>query len=159
MDNKIVSLKDLLTVCKNAREKSNRIVFTNGCFDLLHIGHIRYLKKAKSLGDLLIVGINSDSSVTSIKGPDRPLIGEEARTEIIASLYFVDYVTLFSEPDPFNLIKAIRPDVLVKGSDWPEEEIVGAKMVKSYGGEVVRIELTPGVSTTAIIEMITNRFC
>ena len=159
MEKKIVSNDELKLICDNARKNNQKIVFTNGCFDLLHVGHIRYLRKASSLGDILVVGINSNSSVTLIKGPKRPLVDESARAEIVSSLYCVDYVTLFNEPDPLNLIEIVRPDVLVKGSDWPENKIVGADLVKRHGGKVVRIELTPGVSTSKIIETITDRYC
>ncbi len=158
MAEKILSRDELAQICDEARGNGQKIVFTNGCFDILHLGHIRYLKEASSLGDILIVGVNSDSSVRRIKGPRRPLVDEKARAEIVSSLYFVDYVTLFSEPDPLSLIQALRPDVLVKGSDWPANKIVGAGFVKSYGGKVVRIELTPGISTSKMIELIIKRY-
>ncbi len=156
---KIVSRKTLELICEKARTNNQKIVFTNGCFDLLHVGHVRYLKEAKSLGDILVVGVNTDSSVKIIKGPRRPILAENHRAEIIACLYFVDYVSLFSEPDPLNLIKAVRPNVLVKGSDWAEEKIVGADFVRGYGGKIVRIDLSPGVSTSNIIRTIKERYC
>ncbi len=158
MAEKILSRDRLANICEDARSHDKKIVFTNGCFDILHVGHVRYLKQASSLGDILIVGLNSDSSVNLIKGANRPIIDENARAEIISSLYFVDYVTVFSEPDPLALIRLLRPDILVKGSDWAEDKIIGADFVKSYGGRVVRVKLTPRVSTTGIIEMIVRRY-
>jgi rfaE bifunctional protein nucleotidyltransferase chain/domain len=136
------------------RGQGKKIVFTNGVFDILHFGHIDYLTKAKALGDVLIVGINSDSSVKKFKSPNRPIQPEQDRLRIVAALKPVDYVILFSEETPEKLIKLVRPDVLVKGADYTESEIVGAEFVKSYGGAVHRIELAPGRSTTAIIERI-----
>jgi len=130
------------------------VVFTNGCFDLLHPGHTRYLCAARSLGDYLVVAVNSDRSVRSIKGAGRPIMPEEARAEVLAALDFVDAVVLFDENDPLAVIRALVPDVLVKGADWAEEEIVGADVVKAAGGEVRRIEVIPGYSTTGIIERI-----
>jgi len=134
--------------------EKKKIVFTNGCFDILHVGHIRYLKEAKNQGDILIVGLNSDSSVRSLKGPDRPINGEGERAEVLSALKPVDYVVIFSELDPKSLIMDIRPDVLVKGEDWNEDEIIGAAEVKSWGGRVVRAGLAPGSSTTSLIEKI-----
>ncbi len=158
MKNKIVSSDKLKDVCTIAREKGKKIVFTNGCFDLLHVGHVRYLAKARSLGDILVVGVNTDRSVRFIKGEGRPIMSEKERVELLASLVFVDYVSLFDEPDPLNLIEIVRPEVLVKGSDWEEKEIIGADFVKGYGGKVVRVPLISGVSTTKIIEKILGRF-
>ncbi len=159
MNGKVVPREKLKKICEVARKNNQHIVFTNGCFDILHVGHVRYLKQSKALGDILVVGINSDSSVRSIKGPRRPLVNEADRAEIVSSLYFVDYASLFSEPDPLKLIQIVRPHTLVKGADWPEDKIVGASFVKSYGGKVERIPLTPGVSTSGIIETIINRYC
>ena len=138
-------------------QAGERIVFTNGCFDLLHIGHIRYLEEAKSLGDRLIVAINSDDSVRQLaKGTDRPIVTAEQRAEVLAGLAIVDYVTIFDEPDPLALIQALRPDVLVKGGDWSAERIVGKEFVESYGGSVHSIPLVPNISTTTIVERIRN---
>lgn len=135
-------------------DPSLKVVFTNGCFDLLHVGHIRLLKEAKSLGDLLVVGINSDKSVKSLKGHLRPLQSEQDRAEILSALKFVDYVTIFEEETPLELIKAIRPKVLVKGGDWSIDKIVGASFVESYGGIVRSLSFVPGKSTTKIIEKL-----
>jgi D-beta-D-heptose 7-phosphate kinase/D-beta-D-heptose 1-phosphate adenosyltransferase len=136
-----------------AYKKSNKkIVFTNGCFDLLHIGHVTYLEEAKKLGDVLIVGINTDASVRVLKGPTRPIQNENDRSEILAALKAVDHTILFSEDTPLNLIKKIKPDVLVKGGDWKIEQIVGSDFVMSYGGQVKSLNFVNGKSTTAIIE-------
>ena len=129
-----------------------KLVFTNGCFDLIHPGHIQLLEQAKALGTYLIVGINSDNSVRSIKGPDRPLLGESERAEILRAMRAVDEVRIFDEQTPAKLIQEIRPDVLVKGGDWPVTEIVGASFVQSYGGEVRSLPLKDGFSSTRLIE-------
>ncbi len=136
------------------RAQGKRIVFTNGCFDILHAGHVYYLKEARSLGDILIVGLNSDSSIRKIKGDDRPIIPQMDRAELLAALGCVDYVVIFDEPTPLRLIESIKPDVLVKGDDWKEEDIVGRDIVVGSGGKVVRIPLRKGISTTAIIRRI-----
>ena len=134
--------------------RTPRVVFTNGVFDILHVGHVRYLKKAKSFGDILIVGLNSDASVRRLKGPERPLQRQRDRAEILASLRVVDYVVLFGEDTPESLICAIRPDVLVKGADYATAEIVGADFVKSYGGAVRRVRLSRGRSTSGILQKL-----
>lgn len=131
-----------------------RVVFTNGCFDLLHVGHIRYLKEARDQGDLLVVGLNADASVRKLKGEERPLQNENERGEILASLAAVDYVTLFTEDTPENLIHAVKPDVLVKGGDWPIEKIVGAPFVLKNGGQVKSLQFVNGRSTSALVEKI-----
>ncbi|MDI6790355.1 MAG: D-glycero-beta-D-manno-heptose 1-phosphate adenylyltransferase [Thermodesulfobacteriota bacterium] len=136
------------------KKEGKRIVFTNGCFDILHVGHARYLAEARTQGDFLIIAVNSDESVRAIKGPNRPINNEENRAGLLAALATVDAVILFSEETPYNLIEALKPDVLVKGSDWEEKDIVGADIVKSYGGRVVRIPLIEGASTTGTIERI-----
>jgi len=161
MDNsgKIVSPDALVAGLTKARRAGRKIVFTNGCFDILHIGHVRYLGAARSAGDLLVVGLNSDSSVKSIKGDRRPLVNQNQRAEILASLACVDYVVVFEEPDPLRLIRTVKPDILVKGADWTEENIVGAEFVKSTGGKIIRVELVRDASTTGIIERILERFC
>ena len=130
------------------------VVFTNGCFDILHPGHIRMLEKARSLGDALVVGINSDPSVQEIKGPQRPVIPQDERAELLAALEAVDFVTIFDEPTPRELIAEILPAILVKGSDWGPDEIVGRAEVEGAGGKVVSITLEPGYSTTKLIERI-----
>lgn len=132
------------------RFKDEKIVFTNGCFDLIHLGHIDYLAKAADLGHRLIVGLNSDSSASGIKGTSRPITDQLSRSNILAALFFVDAVILFDEPTPANLIKAIKPNVLVKGADYTVDQIVGADLVLSLGGEVQTIEFLPGYSTSAI---------
>jgi len=132
----------------------NRVVFTNGCFDLFHIGHLRFLKEAKTMGTSLIVGINSDESVRRIKGRGRPIFPVEQRVEIIQSLWFVDGIVVFEEDDPLKLIKKIKPDVLVKGDSWAEKDIIGGEFVKSKGGKIVRIPLVKDISTSRIIEAI-----
>jgi rfaE bifunctional protein nucleotidyltransferase chain/domain len=153
---KLKSLEDLKVIAADARSKGRSVVFTNGCFDLLHRGHVHVLREAKACGDLLITGVNSDKSVKKIKGPARPVLPESDRSELLASLEMVDYVVLFDEPDPYELISAIRPNVLVKGGDWSGEKIVGADLVEEAGGRVVVIPYIKGFSTTEIIERIKN---
>jgi len=159
MPGQVVSLKKLKEFRKKWRKQGKKLVFTNGCFDLLHLGHIRYLKKAKSLGDILVVGLNSDRSVKKIKGEKRPILPEKERAEILSSLWFVDYVVLFNEETPERLIKELEPDVLVKGADWKLKEIVGADLVRSRGGVVRGIPLYKGRSTTSVIDEIIRRYC
>ena len=158
MQNKILALEALQEKLQALRRKGHRIVFTNGCFDILHVGHLRYLTAARQEGDLLVVGLNSDRSVAVIKGPRRPIVPAEQRAEILSGLNCIDFITLFDEQDPFNLIRLIRPDVLVKGGDWPEDQIIGADIVKADGGKVVRVPLIKGNSTTAIIEKILKNY-
>ncbi len=146
----VLSAKNIQDVL-NQKRIGKKIVFTNGCFDLLHIGHVRYLQEAKSLGDFLFVGINTDDSVKKLKGPTRPIQNENDRAEILAALAAVDFVALFGEETPENLIHMVRPDILVKGGDWPIEKIVGAKYVMSYGGSVQSLKFIEGRSTTNII--------
>ena len=157
MREKVKKREALKTIAAKARTEGKKIVFTNGCFDLLHAGHVRLLREAKKLGDLLIVALNSDSSVREIKGPDRPILPEEERAELIAALEMVDYVTLFDEPDPLNVLRELRPDVLAKGGDWAEDKIVGRECVESYGGKVAVIPYLKGHSTTEIIERMRKR--
>jgi D-glycero-beta-D-manno-heptose 1-phosphate adenylyltransferase len=133
-----------------------KVVFTNGCFDILHRGHVDYLSKAKSLGDILIVGLNDDASVTRLKGPQRPLVEQEDRADILAALKSVDYVCIFSEDTPYEIIKALVPDVLVKGSDWPIDKVVGKDIVESAGGVVQTIEFLPNRSTSKLIAKIAH---
>ena len=155
---KVVTAAQLIPLLEQARRDKQRIVFTNGCFDLMHIGHTRYLQAAKALGDLLVVGVNSDTSAKSLnKAPDRPIVGEAHRAEVLAALASVDYVVIFSEPDPLNLITALQPDVLVKGGDWPIDRIIGRDVVERRGGSVKTIPLVPGMSTTALIQKIRSQ--
>jgi D-beta-D-heptose 7-phosphate kinase/D-beta-D-heptose 1-phosphate adenosyltransferase len=155
MTSKVVTTEQLVPLLAQARAQAKRIVFTNGCFDLLHVGHTRYLQAAKALGDLLVVGVNSDASVKSLnKSPGRPIVPEAQRAEILAALGCVDYVVLFAEPDPHGLIRAVQPDVLVKGGDWSVETIVGRDVVEGRGGVVKTIPLVPGISTTTLIHRI-----
>ena len=156
MSGKLKNLEDLKVIAADARSEGKKVVFTNGCFDLLHRGHVHVLREAKACGDLLITGINSDKSVKQIKGPARPVLPESDRSELLAALEMVDYVVLFDEPDPYQLISAIRPNVLVKGGDWSDAKIVGADLVEEAGGRVVVIPYIKGFSTTEIIERIKN---
>jgi D-beta-D-heptose 7-phosphate kinase/D-beta-D-heptose 1-phosphate adenosyltransferase len=158
MKQKIKKRKELLGIIKDLKAKGKRIVFTNGCFDLLHIGHVRYLEEAKALGDILVVGVNSDTSVRKLKGPKRPILPEEERVEILAGLGCVDYVTLFDEIDPLKLITSVRPGVLVKGGDWTKEQIVGREAVERSGGEVFIIPFVEKASTSNLIETILKRY-
>ena len=158
MKSKIQSSGNLTRTLSTIRSKGKRIVFTNGCFDILHVGHVDYLSKARRLGDVLVVGLNSDSSVKKIKGKDRPINKESDRAKVLSSLYFVDYITLFDETTPENLIKKVRPDILVKGGDWKVEDIVGGSFVRSYGGKIKRIPFVKGYSTTSIIERSACRY-
>ena len=148
----------LIPLLERARRDKQRIVFTNGCFDLMHIGHTRYLQADKALGDLLVVGDNSDASVKSLKkASDRPIVGEAQRAEVLSALACVDYVVIFPEPDPLNLITSLQPDVLVKGGDWPVDRIIGREVVERRGGTVKTIPLVPGASTTALIQRIRSQ--
>jgi rfaE bifunctional protein nucleotidyltransferase chain/domain len=154
----IVELEELLELLEKIRGKK-KIVFTNGCFDLLHAGHADYLNKAKSLGDILVVGINSDASVRRIKGEKRPILPQQMRAYLLDNLKPVDYVVIFEEDTPLELIKAIKPDVLVKGADWDLERIVGADFVLSYGGRVERIAFSFDISTSKVVERILGLYC
>lgn len=146
---KIQDREHLKKICQGLRVNGKRVVFTNGCFDIIHIGHVRYLKKARSLGDLLIVGLNSDGSVSGIKH-GRPVNPQSQRAEVLAALSMVDYVCLFEEKTPYNLIRALKPDILVKGGDWKKEDIVGSDLV----GQTFSLPFTKGISTTLIIEKV-----
>ena len=147
---KIKNLKELEKDISRLKRKGKKIVFTNGCFDILHLGHLKILQEAKRKGDVLIVGLNSDSSTRKIKGPKRPILAQKTRAKLLANMSQVDYVVLFSETTPYNLIKRIKPDILVKGGDWKRGKIVGNKLVK----KVYRIKLCSGHSTTRIINKI-----
>jgi rfaE bifunctional protein nucleotidyltransferase chain/domain len=153
---KLKNLGELATMASAARRDGRVVVFTNGCFDLLHRGHVHLLREAKACGDILIAAVNSDRSVREIKGPSRPILGETDRVELIAAMEMVDYVVLFDEPDPRALIAAIKPHVLVKGGDWGPDGVVGADIVERDGGRVAVIPYLKGFSTTEIIERIKN---
>ncbi|HEX5680615.1 MAG TPA: D-glycero-beta-D-manno-heptose 1-phosphate adenylyltransferase [Desulfobacterales bacterium] len=157
LSSKLKSCGDLVTILRGLRESGQVVVFTNGCFDLLHAGHVRYLAAARQEGDILVVGLNSDRSVRDIKGDTRPILRESERAEVLAGLAAVNYIVLFDEPDPLRLITALAPDVLVKGGDWPEEAIIGAQVVRDRGGRVVRMPTVEGASTSAIIARILER--
>ncbi len=154
MRNKINDPQTLLEKLKRKKKNGKRIVFTNGCFDLIHIGHTRYLTQAKELGDILVVAINSDQSVKSIKGNKRPIIPQFERAEVLAALEAVDYVAIFDELDPHKIISCLKPDILVKGGDWKKESVIGREIVESNGGEVIIIPFIDGVSTSKIVEKI-----
>ncbi|MBU1207220.1 MAG: D-glycero-beta-D-manno-heptose 1-phosphate adenylyltransferase [Proteobacteria bacterium] len=151
---KIKNLSQMKTIVNRLKARRKKIVFTNGCFDLLHVGHIRYLQKAKSLGDILIIGLNTDRSVKTIKGKNRPIVPEKERAEVLSALEFVDYVILFDDLDPLHLIEALKPDVLVKGADWSKDRIIGREIVENLGGRVVRVPMVAGASSTGLIEKI-----
>jgi D-glycero-beta-D-manno-heptose 1-phosphate adenylyltransferase len=155
---KIRVLADIIQLRARLRELGKKLVFTNGCFDILHVGHVRYLNAARALGDELVVGINSDRSVREIKGESRPIVPEAERAEVIAALASVDYVCIFDEPTPKQIIDAIVPDVLVKGADWGISEIVGRDTVENAGGVVLNVPLAEGSSTTEIIRKVLDRF-
>jgi len=154
--NKIVTLDDLLRRAHTWRFANNTIVFTNGCFDIIHRGHIEYLAQAASLGNRLIVGLNADNSVAKLKGPNRPVNDEQSRAEVLAAFCFVDAVILFTEDTPLNLITAIKPDFLVKGGDYTPDTIVGADVVKNNGGSVQVISFVTGFSSSSIINKIVS---
>ena len=148
--NKILTLQDLETKLREWSKEGKKIVFTNGCFDIIHQGHIDYLAKAKDLGDILIIGLNTDQSVSTIKGKNRPIQDQESRAIILASMQFVDAIVYFSDPTPYELISSIQPDILVKGADYKPEEIVGYDIVKQKGGEIKTKTFLEGYSTTSI---------
>ena len=155
---KIISLSSLICKIKVLKQNGKKIVFTNGCFDILHFGHIKYLQDAKTKGDYLVVAVNSDASIKKIKGKNRPVIGQRDRLKTLAALESVDFVLLFNEDNPLKLIKALKPHVLIKGSDWSKDKIIGADFVQSYGGQVVSVKLIKGRSTSKIIEKIMRNF-
>ena len=152
--NKILTLPTLRRQLAAWRRQHLRVVFTNGCFAILHPGHIRYLRAARRLGDVLVVGVNSDNSVRRLKGRSRPIVPEPARCEILAALEMVDAVVVFDENTPYALIRVVQPDVLVKGGDWRPDQIVGADIVRARGGRVRALRFAPGYSTTALVERI-----
>ncbi len=154
LNSKIKSLKGLARITSALKKDGKRIVFTNGCFDLLHYGHAQYLQKAKDKGDVLIVAVNSDVSVRKIKGLTRPVVSQHNRLGLLAALESIDYLILFRELTPLKIIKALKPDILIKGADWKKSGIVGAAAVKAYGGRVLTIKLIKGLSTTNLIQKI-----
>ena len=156
LENKILTGNELEDILSQIREKKLTIVFTNGCFDILHKGHIRYLADASELADVFIIGLNTDSSVKRLKGPNRPLQDQESRAISLSALVFVDYVVLFGEDTPLELLKLIKPNILVKGGDYQLENIVGYDLVSSYGGKVVSLPLVKGYSTTSIIKKLSS---
>ena len=156
-EDKIKSVSSLKKILKSLKKKGKKVIFTNGCFDILHRGHVKLLEKARSLGDVLVVAINTDSSVKKIKGPRRPVNSERDRSVVLSALSFVDFVTFFDEPDPARIIKQLDPDVLVKGGDWKKGEIIGADYVKSKGGNVYSLPLIRGYSTSRFIANIEKR--
>lgn len=158
LENKIQGLEKLKKLVSYLKSRDKKIVFTNGCFDLLHYGHAKYLQDAAKKGDILIVGINSDDSVKRIKGTKRPVVNEKDRLRLVASLESVDYVVLFNEDTPLKIIKAIKPDVLIKGADWNKDNIVGRGFVLSYGGSVSTVKLVKGYSSSNLIKKIAKRF-
>ncbi|MCX5687330.1 MAG: D-glycero-beta-D-manno-heptose 1-phosphate adenylyltransferase [Candidatus Omnitrophica bacterium] len=143
-----------VSAIRKLKKKNKKIVFTNGCFDILHAGHVSYLSKAKSLGDILVIGLNNDGSVKKIKGKLKPIVSQKNRAILLAALEVVDFVVIFKELSPLKLIKAIKPDVLVKGGDWKKENIVGADFVESYGGKVKSLAYIKGLSTSSLISKI-----
>jgi len=151
---KIKTQSEMKKAVEKAKGEDKKIVFTNGCFDILHQGHVRYLSEARKLGDYLIVGLNSDRSIRNIKGNNRPLMTEEARAELLAALCFVDGVVVFTGDNPLAIIKYLQPQILVKGADWAEDDIIGAEFIKKTGGEVKRIPLIENISTSDIIRRI-----
>lgn len=158
MKNALISLDELLDIRKILKQNNKKVVFTNGCFDILHAGHVDYLIKAKECGDILIVGLNSDRSVREIKGEKRPIVTQEERAFILNNLKCVDYVVLFDDPTPKELIDKIIPDVLIKGGDWAIENIVGRDVVEANGGEVKNIQFVTSQSTTNIIKKVLDTY-
>ncbi|HWR73207.1 MAG TPA: D-glycero-beta-D-manno-heptose 1-phosphate adenylyltransferase [Nitrospirota bacterium] len=155
---KIKTVQELRPLLEILRAAGKKIVFTNGCFDIIHTGHTRYLATARSFGDVLIVAANSDSSVRVIKGEKRPINPQAERAEVLAALESVDFVTIFDEPDPYRVIAELQPDVLVKGGDWPIEKIIGRDIVEARGGRVINVPYVEGSSTTGIIEKIVKTY-
>jgi rfaE bifunctional protein nucleotidyltransferase chain/domain len=156
MNNKIKSLREALKVVKSLKSKGKKVVFTNGCFDILHYGHVSYLQKARRLGDFLVIGLNSDKSVKRLKGKDRPINTQKDRANILSALECVDLVVIFEQDTPIHLIQAFSPDILVKGGDWDAETIVGANFVRSQGGKVSVIKYIKGYSTTRTIAKLSG---
>jgi len=155
---KLLTNSEIAGEASRLKKAGKSIVFTNGCFDILHAGHVRYLAAARAEGDVLVVGLNSDISVKLIKDEKRPIVNQTQRAEVLSALSSVDFVTLFDEPDPLKLIQDVRPDVLVKGRDWAEKDIIGADFVKANGGKVIRVSTVPDISTSLIIKRIVELY-
>lgn len=151
---KLKNIEELIKIRNALRAAGKKVVFTNGCFDIIHAGHVHYLSQAKALGDVLIIGLNSDDSVKRIKGSQRPINDQQARATVLSAFACIDYIVIFVEDTPYNLINHIKPDVLVKGGDWQPDEIVGADIVRSYGGEIKSLDFIPTRSTSDIINKI-----
>ena len=156
MQKKIKQLEELKKIAAGLKQQGKTVVFTNGCFDIIHVGHVRLLQEAKAFGDVLIVALNSDSSVRTLKGADRPFVSEEQRAEVVAALEMVDYVVIFDELDPLRIITELMPQVLVKGGDWTVDTIIGRDVVEQAGGKVIPLRFVDGVSSTSIIKRILN---
>lgn len=156
---KIKTKEEISKISESLRKENKVIVFTNGCFDILHGGHITYLYEAKKLGDILIVGLNSDISIKRIKGEKRPILSEYERAYNLSALEMIDFIVIFNEDTPYELIKVLKPDILVKGGDWDIEKIVGKDIVESYGGKVLNIPFVDGKSTTNVIQRILDVYC
>lgn len=154
MQPKIKNKNQIKNISVRLKARGKKIVFTNGCFDILHRGHIEYLKKAKSLGDVLVVGLNTDTSVKRLKGENKPVNKQADRAAVLAALETVDYVVFFSQDTPFELIKIVKPDILVKGADWHKNKIIGADFVKSYGGKVATVPYLAGYSTSSLLKRL-----
>lgn len=154
---KIKTVEMLENILKEHRRRNDKVVFTNGCFDILHVGHIEYLKFARKQGDLLVVGLNTDSSIKKLKGPNRPIVSQDERAKMLAALEDVSYVVLFDELTPMSIITSLKPEILVKGEDWKDAGVVGQEFVESYGGKVVLAPLVEGISTTNIVSRIINK--
>lgn len=159
MRDKIKSWDQLKEIVDRARIEGRKVAFTNGCFDLIHVGHTRYLEEAKTYGDIFIVAVNSDSSVRALKGNSRPIVTEDERVEVLAALGCVDYVTIFSELDPLKLITCLKPDFLVKGGDWAADSIIGKEVVEAEGGRVIRVSVVEGAATTNIVQRVIDIYC
>jgi len=154
IEKKVKKNLQLKKLVRNLKKSGKKIVFTNGCFDILHLGHVEYLESAKKHGDVLIVAVNSDASVRKIKGANRPIKSQKERARIIAALESVNFVTIFNEDTPYNLIKGLKPDILVKGADWKKKNIAGSDLLKKYGGRLIRIKFKKGYSSSRIIQKI-----
>ncbi|MFQ5580313.1 MAG: D-glycero-beta-D-manno-heptose 1-phosphate adenylyltransferase [Nitrospiria bacterium] len=154
---KVMTLADLSKQVRALQKKGQKVVFTNGCFDLIHVGHVRYLSAARALGDALIIAVNADRSVRALKGEQRPIVPQRERLEVLAALSCVDYLVLFTGKTPLRLINTLGPDILVKGGDWSLDDIVGRKEVEARGGKVVRIKVVQGASTTGLIDRILEK--
>ena len=157
--NKVLSREILKDKLEALRKEGKKIAFTNGCFDILHVGHVRYLKEAKKKADVLVLALNSDSSVQAIKGEKRPLVSEKERAEVLAALECIDFVTIFTELTPLEIICYLKPDILIKGGDWPEDKVVGRDEIKQWGGRVTIIPEVAGKSTTNIVDKIISVYC